>query len=172
MLELVLYNLSSSWLLITMFFILLFFLGCAIYLLTRKFNLKDGKIKTYGLLLNMSDKDVFILSIIIVRSFLVIYSVSFYLENIYMYLMMIAIVSVILIIFTFRDTIYEIINSASLIAVVYFTQTLRNYMIEVDNSESVQIINLILISFAILYTIYILLKAFEDITTNNENINE
>lgn len=172
MLELVLYNLSSSWLLITTFLILLFIIGCTIYFFTRKFDLRDGKIKTYGLLLNMTNKDIFVLSTIIVRSFIIIYSVLLYQENIYMYLAMIAVISLVLIVATFKNIIYEMINTVALMALVYFTHTLNNYVIEVESSNSILIIKTILISFAILYTTYISLKGFEDITTNNKNINE
>lgn len=172
MLELVLFNLSSSWLLITTFFVLLFIIGCAIFFATRKFDLRDGKIKTYGLLLNMTNKDIFVLSIIIVRAFIIIYSVVMYQENIYMYLAMIAVISVVLIITTFKNVIYEMINTIALMALIFFTHTLNNYVIQVESSGSVLIIKTILISFAILYTTYISLKGFEDITTNNKNINE
>lgn len=172
MLELVLFNLSSSWLLITIFFVLLFVIGCGIFFATRKFDLRDGKIKTYGLLLNMTNKDIFILSIIIVRAFIIIYSVVMYQENIYMYLAMIAVISVVLIITTFKNVIYEMINTIALMALIFFTHTLNNYVIQVESSGSVLIIKTILISFAILYTTYISLKGFEDITTNNKNINE
>ena len=172
MLELVLFNLSSSWLLITTFFVLLFVIGCGIFFVTRRFDLRDGKIKTYGLLLNMTNKDIFILSIIIVRAFIIIYSVVMYQENIYMYLAMIAVISVVLIITTFKNVIYEMINTIALMALIFFTHTLNNYVIQVESSGSVLIIKTILISFAILYTTYISLKGFEDITTNNKNINE
>lgn len=172
MLELILYNLSSSWILLTIFFIVLFVIGCTIFLLTKKFNLTDGRIKLYGLLLNINDKDVIILSVIIVRAFLIIYSILFYNSNIYMYLTMIGIISIILIIVSFKDIIYELINTCSLMALIYFNHTLSNYVIEVENSNSVQMIKIILITFAILYTIYILLRGFEDITSNNKNIKE
>lgn len=172
MLELILYNLSSSWLLITVFLILLFLIGCTIFLLTRRFNLREGKIKIYGLLLNMDDRDILILSLIIIRSFLIIFCVLTNSGNIYMNLTMIAISSFLIICVTFKDMIYELINTVSLIALVYFNNTLNNYLIEIESSSSVQIIRIILVAFAILYTIYILLKGFEDITSNNKNINE
>ena len=172
MLELVLYNLSSSWLFITIFFVLLFIIGCAIFLATRKFDLRDGKIKTYGLLLNMTNKDIFVLSVIIVRAFVIIYSVVVYQENIYMYLAMIAVISVVLIVTTLKNVFYEIINTIALMALIYFTYTLNNYVVQVESSGSILIIKTILISFAILYTTYISLRGFEDITTNNKNINE
>lgn len=170
--ELILYNLSSSSLLIVVFLITFFILGLLTYSIISKFDLKKGRIKIYGLLLEIRDMDIFILSITVVRIFLIIYYSLIYQNNINMSLIMIGIVSLIYIVFTFKNIIYEILNTISIMAMVYFIHTLSNYLIQVSDSSSVQIIKTVLISFAIMYSIYLLLRGVEDIVENNVNKQE
>lgn len=172
MFELILYNLSSSSLLIVIFLVTFFIVGLTTYWLINKVRLKKGKIKLYGLLLKISDKDTFTLSIIVVRTFLIIYCTLLYQNNVNTSLIMIAIISIIYIMFSFKNIIYEVINTLSIMAVIYFINTLNNYIMQVSNSSSVQIIKTVLIAFTIMYSIYLLLRGVEDIVANNANIND
>ena len=171
-LELILYEISGAWMLIASFLIILFLTGCILYIITKDFNFKGRKIKAYGLLLSISDKNIWVASMMIVRTFLIIFPALVYQENQNMYLIMIGISSFFFLIFYLRNIIYEIINTVALIAIVHFIYQLDNYLIEVEDSFAIQIIRLILMSFAVIYAIYIFLKEFEDITTSHENINE
>lgn len=170
MLELILYNLGLSWKLLVVYLITLFVLGCIWFFAINKFNLRDGKIKMYGLLLGIDNTGAFMLSLHIVRAFLIIYYSIFPSENIEFTLALIAIASIIYIVFDMRNILFEIFNTVSLIVVIYFINSLNTYMLEVENSLSVNIIKIALILFTLMYTIYYLLKNFENITTDNENI--
>lgn len=170
--KLILYELSTSWPLITAFLILLFILGCILYIGIKNFKVRDGKIKIYGLLLGLEEKDILAISSAIVRAFLIIFSLIVYQNNINMYLVMIGIISALLIVFSLKNVVYEIINTVALIAIIYFSNQLSNYLINIENSNAVMLIKIVLICFGILYTTYIFLKEIEDITSNHENINE
>jgi len=171
MFELILYNLSLSWKLLLVYLITLFVLGCIWFFHIKKFDLKDGKIKIYGLLLGINNKGTLILSMHVVRTFLIIYYSIFVPENIELTLALIGIISVIYIVFDMRDIIFEIFNTISLMAVIYFINSLNTYMIEVEATTSIQIIRIALILFTLMYVIYYLLRNFENITSDNENIN-
>ena len=171
MFELILYNLSTSWGLMASFFVFIFIIGCIIYVYTKKFKIEGKRVKVYGLLLNMKNNNILAISIIIVRTFVIIYSLVTYNQNIIYYLLMIGIISGLLIIVYFKNIIYEFLNSIALMTVVYFNYELTNYLINIENTTSIIILKEILISFGVLYTIYLFLKEFEDITSKHENIN-
>lgn len=170
--DLILYDLvASKWLIIS-FLAILFISGCTVYFLINNFSLKKRRIKLYGLLLELSDKDILILSVIIIRTFVIIYYLLIPQQNITTSLFMIGMISVIYIILTFNNVIYETINTIALIAVVYFADILNNYLTQVTYSSSVQIIKISLIAFSIMYTVYILFRGIENIVTDNTNIND
>jgi len=168
MVELILYNLTLSWKLLLVYLISLFILGCICFFIIRNFNMKDGKIKIYGLLLGINNMGIFTLSLHIVRTFLVLYYSIFYFANIKLAIALIGIVSIIYIVFEMKNILFEIVNTISLMVVIYFINSLNVYMIEVESSFSVQIMRLALTLFTIMYTIYYLLRSFENITTNSE----
>ena len=120
----------------------------------------------------MSNEDVLIISIGVVRTFLIIFSLLVYTTNLNLYITMIAIISFLFIIAYHRNPIYEIINSISLIAIIDFAHQLNEYLINVQNSSSIIIIKSILIAFTVLYTVYLFLKELEEIAANHQNINE
>lgn len=169
MFELILYNISKSWLLLAAFLILLFIIGCIIYISTKDFKVKNGKIKMYGLLLNMTNKDILIISMIIVRTFLIIYSLIMYEQNLFMYLVMNVIISLLFILFYRKNIIYEIINTIALIMIIYFQDQLASYLVNIEYSSSVQIMRMAVMCFGIVYTVYICLKEFEDVVAGHDS---
>lgn len=170
--ELILYNLISSKLLIITFLATLFTIGCIVYWSISKFRLKKGKIKLYGLLLEISDKDIFVLSLILVRTFIIMYYLIVYQQNVTMSLTMVAIVSIAYIMCNLKNILYESINAIAIMAIIYFMNVLDTYMIEVAKSTSVQIVKLALMAFSIMYTIYISLKSVEDVVSKEKDINK
>lgn len=170
MFELIPYYLSNLKILISTFFILLFIIGCTIYVCTRNFNFKDGKIKLYGLLLHFSDKDIVILSAMVIRLFMIVYCLLTYSENIKLYIALVSVSSLLFIISYFRNLIYEVISSVSLVIIIYFNFQLKTYLVNVENTIGVYSIHLILICFALLYAVYLFLKELEELTTQHENI--
>jgi len=104
--------------------------------------------------LGINNKGTLILSMHVVRTFLIIYYSIFVPENIELTLALIGIISVIYIVFDMRDIIFEIFNTISLMAVIYFINSLNTYMIEVEATTSIQIIRIALILFTLMYVIY------------------
>jgi len=165
MFELILYDLSLSWKLLLVYLITLFILGCALFFTIKNFNMKDGKIKLYGLLLGIDNMGIFILSTHIVRTFLVMYYAIFMSNNIKLTIMLVLISSIIYLVFDMRNILFEVFNTVSLIMVLYFINSLNIYFLEVDSTMSVLIIKMALILFTLMYMIYYLLRSFENITS-------
>jgi len=58
--ELILYNLSSSKILIIVFLVTFFIIGLFLYWLVNRLRLEKGKIKIHGLLLGINDKGIIV----------------------------------------------------------------------------------------------------------------
>lgn len=173
MFELILYNLSTALGLMTTFLVLLFIFGCITFFYIKDFNVNNNiKIKIYGLLFIVNKKDILAISIMFIRTFIIIYALIMCNLSLSFYITMIVIISILFLIFYFKNVIYETINTVALSIIIYFNYQLNDYLVSVDNSTLVQIVRIILIAFSILYTIYLFLKEFEDITTKHKNINE
>lgn len=170
--ELILYNLSSSKILIIVFLVTFFIIGLFLYWLVNRLRLEKGKIKIHGLLLGINDKGIIILSMTLVRAFLIIFYTLVHQNNIQISLIMIGVISIIYILCSARNIIYEIVNTGAILAVIYFINTLNTYLIEITYSSSVEVVKIILISFIVMYTIYLLLKSIEEIIENDCNIIE
>ena len=165
--ELILYNLSSSKILIIVFLVTFFMIGLFLYWLVNRLRLEKGKIKIHGLLLGINDKGIVVLSMTLVRAFLIIFYTLVYQSNVETTLIMIGVISILYIICSARNILYEIINTGAILAVVYFINALNTYLIEIMYSSSVQIVKITLIAFIIMYTIYLLLKSIEEIIEND-----
>lgn len=171
MFDLIVYNLSTSLHLMASFLIFIFIIGCILYLYTRKFKVNGKRVKVYGLLFSTKNKSIIILSTMIIRTFLIIYSIIFFHQNVYYYLVMIGIISTLMIVVYFKNVIYEILNTVGLMTIVYFNYQLSSYLVNVEKTTEIISLKVILMSFGILYTIYLFLREFEEITSKHENIN-
>ena len=172
MFELILYDLGLSLKLLAVFLITLFILGVIFFFIIRKFDMRNGKIKIYGLFMSINNFEAFILSLHIVRVFLIMYYSIVISEDLRLTLSLIGIVSIAYIVFDMRNIIFETLNTISIMIAIYFINFLNTYLIEIEKSMSVELVKIALISFVLMYIIYYLLRNFENITTNNENILE
>ena len=105
---------------------------------------------------------------IIIRTFLVMFTAIFYTKNILLYLIMIILSSLVYAIFHYRKAIFEIISTSAQIIALYLIHILSNYMIEVSNDPYVLAIKICLIIFIIMYASYFFLKNFEDVITKEK----
>ena len=99
MFELILYDLGLSWKLLAVFLITLFILGVIFFFIIRKFDMRNGKIKIYGLFMSINNFEAFILSLHIVRVFLIMYYSIVISEDLRLTLSLIGIVSIAYIVF-------------------------------------------------------------------------
>ena len=117
MFNLILYDISTAFTLLASFLILVFIIGTVLFLLTKDFIFKSGRIKIYGMFMNINRRDLTLISSMIVRSYLIIFGLFVPKEQVNMYLIMITIISVIFIVFYMENVIYEIINSIALVVI-------------------------------------------------------
>ena len=163
--ELVLYYIKESASLLISFLILVFVLGSFAYIAMRNFR-QDSKLRVgfYGLFLGLKNTDIVKLSIVIIRIFLVFYSIIITIkERVYIGLIMIAILSIIYIILAPRKMVNETVCTLMELVMIYFVYIINSYMVEIEYSPIILMIKICLIVFTILLSTYFLLKNIGDI---------
>lgn len=169
--ELILYYIKESASLLISFLILIFILGVIAYIAIRNFR-QDSKLKVgfYGLFLGLKNIDIVKLSIVIIKIFLVFYSVMITVRaKIIICLIMIALLSLLYIIIEPKKFVNEIVYSLMQIAMIYFVYIINSYMIEIEYSLIILIIKICLIVFTILLSTYFWLRNISDIVDNRWN---
>lgn len=169
--ELVLYYIKESASLLISFLILIFVLGVFAYLAIRNFR-QNSKLKVgfYGLFMGLKNIDIVKLSTVIIRMFLVFYSLMITVkERIYICLIMVIILSILYIILAPKKIINQIVCTVMEIVMIYFVFVINNYMIEVEYSYITLLMKMCLIVFTILLSTYFLLKDVSDIVDNRWN---
>ena len=171
--ELVLYYITESqWLLIS-FLILMFVLGIFAYIAMRNFRQdKKFKIFFYGLFLRMNDIDIFKLTIVVIKSFLVVYATTALTDTImWLCLIMISILTVLYIVIEHKKIIFELICSILQIVMVYFVYTVNKYMIEIENTSLILMMRTCLIVFVVILTAYLFFRDIDIISEDRMNKN-
>ena len=143
-------------------------LSFIMYLVTKKFNIHKKSVILSGMFMGLSNKQIIMIISIFIRTFLVIFTACVYTKNILLYLLMIAISSIIFAILNYKKAILEIVSTIAQIIALYLINILTSYMIEESNDPYVLVIKICLIIFLIVYAIYFFLKNFEDIITNHK----
>lgn len=168
--ELVLYYIMESSVLLISFLILTFVLGVICFLTIKKFRQDSRwKVTFYGLFFKLRDIDLIKLSSITIRTFLVIFSAVVFSKNIYVYLAMIILISLVYIILSLKRFIYELTCAIIQIITVYFIDVLNNYMLEMEYSLSLLIIENSLKVFIIIFALYFFFKNIFDIVEHSNN---
>lgn len=163
--ELILYNISKNLIPISICLALVLFLGVVIYIFTKKFDIHKKTIHYFGLLTGLNNRQIIVLSSIIIRTFMLIYTVCIYKSSILDYMVMILLIDIVYMILVPRKIIFETINITAQLILVYFINMLKTYRIEVSNEMYVEQIIILLSSFIIFYSVYFLLKNFEELIT-------
>ena len=169
--ELVLYYIKESASLLLSFLILIFVLGFFTYLAIKNFR-QDSKLKVsfYGLFLGLKNIDIFKLSIVIIKMFLVFYALIITIKEIvFICLIMIIILSLIYILLAPKRIVYEMVSSLMQVVMVYFVNIINNYMADIDYSTIIFIIKICLIVFTILLSTYFFLRDIGDIVDSRWN---
>ena len=170
MLERILYKVSqNSWVILILLFFLLA-ISIALNIITRKLKINKTNISIYGLLLGLSNKDIIIISLITIKTVLVISNVwRFYTEEIIISAVMIFIVSI-MYMFTcgnIKNAIFEFISSAAQIIAVILVNELNGYLIEINNSIYILMIKLLISMFISIYVMFFFIKNFQNVIINN-----
>ena len=168
MLDTILYELSKVAWVLPIFLGIILLLSFIMYLVTKKFNIHKKSVILSGMFMGLSNKQIIMIISIFIRTFLVIFTACVYSKNILLYLLMIAISSIIFAILNYKKAILEIVSTIAQIIALYLINILTSYMIEESNDPYVLVIKICLIIFLIVYAIYFFLKNFEDIITNHK----
>lgn len=168
MLDTILYELSKVAWVLPIFLGIILLLSFIMYLVTKKFNIHKKSVILSGMFMGLSNKQIIMIISIFIRTFLVIFTACVYTKNILLYLLMIAISSIIFAILNYKKTILEIVSTIAQIIALYLINILTSYMIEESNDPYVLVIKICLIIFLIVYAIYFFLRNFEDIITNHK----
>lgn len=163
--ELVLYYIKESASLLISFLILVFVLGIFAYMTMRNFR-QDSKLKVgfYGLFLGLKNVDIVKLSIVIIRIFLVFYSVMITArEKVFICLIMIGLLSLLYIILSPKKIVYEIVSTLMEIVMIYFVYIINSYMVDIEYAPEILMIKVCLIVFTILLSTYFLLRNIGDV---------
>ena len=168
MLDTILYELSKVAWVLPIFLGIILLLSFIMYLVTKKFNIHKKSVILSGMFMGLSNKQIIMIISIFIRTFLVIFTDCVYTKNILLYLLMIAISSIIFAILNYKKAILEIVSTIAQIIALYLINILTSYMIEESNDPYVLVIKICLIIFLIVYAIYFFLRNFEDIITNHK----
>lgn len=161
--EAIFYNVSKNLIPMAIFLIFEFLLGVIIYVITRKFDIHKKSIRYCGLLTGLNNRQIIILSAIIIRTFMIIYTVCIYEKNIITYLVMILVIDMIYIVFVPKKILFETINIIAQIIIIYFINVLKTYKIEISDEMYIGQVIITLSVFVIIYSMYFLLKDFEEL---------
>ncbi|MFR2570356.1 MAG: hypothetical protein ACLS90_01350 [Clostridia bacterium] len=158
--ELILYYIVESRNLLISFLILTFILGTFAYLSIRKFKQdKKMKIFIYGLFLKMSNIDIVKLSIVILKTFLVIYATIVTEElNMWLCIAMLAVLTIIYIVCEYKRFIYEIVYTLVQIIIIYLIYLINHYMAEIEQANIILGIKICLVVFELILSVYLLFR--------------
>ena len=168
--ELILYYIEESRMIILSFLILIFIIATFSFFYMRNFNQeKKSKVIFYGLLLQMSNIDIIKTATIIMRTFIIVYATIITKQSeILMCIVMMTILSIIYIIFSFKRIVNEIVSTGMQIAIIYLINIVNNYEVEIENSLLIFMVKTILIIFALILTTYIFFKEVDIISKDRE----
>ena len=167
--EAILYNLGNILTPIIIFLGIVLFIGIIIYIITAKFDIHKKSIRYCGLLSGFNNKQIIILSAIMIRTFLELYLVFRYGENVYIYLAMIFFVDLVYIVLLHKNILFELINIIAQIIILYLINTLKEYSIEIIDQMYLTQVIIVLMIFITLYSIYFALKNFDNLLSEKKN---
>lgn len=168
MLDTILYELSKVAWVLPIFLGIILLLSFIMYLVTKKFDIHKKSVMVSGMFMGLSNKQIIMIISIFIRTFLVIFTACVYSKSILLYLLMIAISSIIFAVLNLKKAILEIVSTSAQIVALYLINILTSYMIEESNDTYVLVIKICLMIFLIVYAVYFFLKNFEDIITNHK----
>ncbi len=163
--EIILYYIMKSGLLLLSFLLLMFIIGVFSYLVIRVFK-QDNKIKllVYGLFLGLKDIDVVKIGVVVIKTFLIFYATFIIDRNLLIIcLLMIIFASIIYIILSPKSALYEILFTLMQVGVLYFIYIIANYSIEVEDTVLITLMGLSLKGFVMIFAIYFFLRNINNI---------
>lgn len=167
--EAILYYVSANYTLVISFIAIIFGIGIYIFSVTNNYDINKKSIRYCGLLTGFSKKEILILSSIIIRTFIIIYTALIYKKDITSLLILILFSDFIYIILKPKKAFFEIVNILAQVILIYFINVLKTYRIEISDGMFVGQVIIILIGIIIIYSIYFFLRNFEELIKKEQN---
>lgn len=167
--EAILYYVSENYTLVISFIAIIFGIGIYIFSVTNNYDINKKSIRYCGLLTGFSKKEILILSSIIIRTFIIIYTALIYKKDITSLLILILFSDFIYIILKPKKAFFEIVNILAQVILIYFINVLKTYRIEISDGMFVGQVIIILIGIIIIYSIYFFLRNFEELIKKEQN---
>ena len=157
-------NIIVAFLITTMLFYIIFIVK------TRKFEGKIGQIKLYGIFSGMEDAESIMFAFVIMQFVTVICGTISKINDIRVYIIILVVTSLAYALYDFKKFILEIVSLILELTALYLNMNLYKYRLEVENLPYIRSIQYVLITFIILYAIYLLLVHIEGIVKKNKNV--
>ena len=169
----IIYYLSTNALAIVIYLTIIIIISFVLYFSIREVSLTKKSILIETTLANLNRKQQLSITAILIRTFMIIYAtVSFLSNDIYLYIALAIMSDILFVILRPKRIIFEILNLASQIALIYIIHLMNNYRNQVNDDISVAIIQLLLIAFIVIYSLFFLIKDFEVIITKKKRSEE
>ncbi len=156
------------------FFVIFIFIGYIVSLILlrkekNKKKLSNTKIKIYGLFLQLNNKSIFALSVVLLKYILIIYLLfnRTDLNIIHLYILLLFSIIYIIIEKGIKTIISELVSSVALYYSLFFSKLLTGYTNEIRLEWYVILGNTLLILFIFMYSTYFLVKNVDEIVSKN-----
>lgn len=157
-------NVVVAFLITTMIFYII------LLLITKKFDGKTNQIKIYGIFTGMEDVESIMLAFILMQLVTVICGAVTQINDLRVYIIILTITSLAYILYNFKKIIIEAVSLILQLIALYLNMNLYKYRMEVENLPYIKSIQIVLITFIILYSIYLFLIHLEGIVKKNKNV--
>lgn len=169
MFELILYEISEYSYMLIVFLMSILGLFLFVIIFTTKLKLNKFDAFIYGLFLKLKNIDIVLISLLIVRLFIIYYTSFVYSKQVIINIIMVGITSLLYIILSLniKKGIFELINSAILSFALFLVNSLAGYIIDIGGEIYIVIIKALLSVFISIYATYFTLRNIEDVSIRN-----
>lgn len=168
------YN-RQIFLFIILFCIIILLLSVFFKMILIKFNPKGAKLRIYGILLGLSDKDILLFSLLTIRYLFFFYCINYnnygtITTDIHFYLLLFPIIIYDLLSKRYFTIFIDFLNTLIIYFALFSKMVFFNYFITINNVWYVGVIMSLLIIFMIIYVTYFYIKDIDYILKNNKYI--
>jgi len=164
MLSSVLYMVSTNAMPIVLYFLVVLIISFVLYFSMENINIDKKIIMFDTTFANLKREKLIAVTGLLARAFMTVYATFNYSsENIMTYYIMIILSDLIFVVFNIRRIFFEIPSITAQIAIIYVIELIGNYRTQVNEDATASIIQGLLMSFVIIYSIVVMVKDFETI---------
>lgn len=169
MLVSILYSLSSNALPIIIYLLIIILISFILYFSISEISFNKKIIMFNTMFANFNRKKQLALTGILIRTFMVIYAtVYFTSDKMIMYIIIAVLSDLIYVSLNLKKIFFEIPSMIGQIFLIYIIHLMNTYRDQVNDDISVSIIQVLLITFLAVYSLFFLIKDFESIISKKD----